>query len=81
MIHAENERFSCPMLRGVALALTLNPVENIWQFMLSMRDNWLSNRVFKSTQDIILLPGEHCRTDRGRSCRSEGANGQKGSDQ
>ena len=22
-----------------------NPVENIWQFM---RDNWLSNRVFKS---------------------------------
>jgi transposase len=23
----------------------LNPVENIWQFM---RDNWLSNRVFKS---------------------------------
>jgi transposase len=23
----------------------LNPVENIWRFM---RDNWLSNRVFKS---------------------------------
>ena len=23
----------------------LNPVENIWQFL---RDNWLSNRVFKS---------------------------------
>ncbi len=23
----------------------LNPVENIWQFM---RDNWLSNRIFKS---------------------------------
>jgi hypothetical protein len=23
----------------------LNPVENVWQFM---RDNWLSNRVFKS---------------------------------
>lgn len=31
----------------------LNPVENIWQFM---RDNWLSNRVFKSYDDIV----EHC---------------------
>jgi hypothetical protein len=27
-----------------------NPVENIWQFM---RDNWLSNRVFKSHNDIV----------------------------
>ena len=27
----------------------LNPVENIWQYM---RDNWLSNRVFKSYDDI-----------------------------
>jgi hypothetical protein len=26
----------------------LNPVENIWQYM---RDNWLSNRVFKSYDD------------------------------
>ena len=31
----------------------LNPVENIWQFM---RDNWLSNRVFTSHDDIV----EHC---------------------
>jgi transposase len=31
----------------------LNPVENIWQFM---RDNWLSNRVFKSYDDIL----DHC---------------------
>ena len=31
----------------------LNPVENIWQFM---RDNWLSNRVFQSQQDIV----DHC---------------------
>ncbi len=30
----------------------LNPVENIWQFM---RDNWLSNRVFKSHDDIVTL--------------------------
>lgn len=31
----------------------LNPVENIWQFM---RENWLSNRVFKSYTDIV----DHC---------------------
>ena len=31
----------------------LNPVENIWQFM---RGNWLSNRVFKSYEDIV----DHC---------------------
>lgn len=28
----------------------LNPVENIWQFM---RDNWLSNRIFTSHDNII----------------------------
>ena len=31
----------------------LNPAENIWQFM---RQNWLSNRVFQSYDDIL----EHC---------------------
>ena len=31
----------------------LNPVENVWPFM---RDNWLSNRVFKSYDDIL----DHC---------------------
>ena len=31
----------------------LNPVENIWQFI---RDNWLSNRVFKTYDDILA----HC---------------------
>jgi hypothetical protein len=31
----------------------LNPVENIWQFM---RDNWLSNRVVKSYDDLV----DHC---------------------
>ena len=30
----------------------LNPVENLWQFM---RQNWLSNRVFKSYEDIVDL--------------------------
>ncbi len=31
----------------------LNPVENVWQFM---RDNWLSDRVFTSYDDIV----DHC---------------------
>ena len=31
----------------------LDPVENIWQFM---RDNWLSNRVFGSYNEIV----DHC---------------------
>lgn len=31
----------------------LNPVENIWQFM---RQNWLSNLVFKNYDDIV----DHC---------------------
>jgi transposase len=31
----------------------LNPTENVWQFL---RDNWLSNRVFKSYDDIVA----HC---------------------
>ena len=30
----------------------LNPVENIWQLM---RDNWLSNRVFKTYDDIVAI--------------------------
>jgi hypothetical protein len=31
----------------------LNPVENVWQFL---RDNWLSNRIFRSYDDIVA----HC---------------------
>ena len=31
----------------------LNPVENVWQFI---RDNWLSNRVFRNYDDIVA----HC---------------------
>lgn len=30
----------------------LNPIENIWQFM---RDNWLSNRIFTSRDNVIDL--------------------------
>ena len=33
----------------------LNPVENIWQFM---RDNWISNRVFKSYDEIVAISAE-----------------------
>jgi len=53
----------------------LNPVENIWQYI---RDNWLSNRVFKSYQDIL----DHCcqawktsSTSHGPSCPSDSENG------
>jgi transposase len=31
----------------------LNPVENIWQYI---RDNWLSNRIFNSYEEIL----DHC---------------------
>lgn len=31
----------------------LNPQENVWQFL---RDNWLSNRIFKSYDDVV----DHC---------------------
>ncbi len=31
----------------------LNPVENVWQFM---RDNWLSNRIFTSYDNLL----DHC---------------------
>ena len=31
----------------------LNPAENVWEFM---RDNWLSNRIFLSYDDLL----DHC---------------------
>jgi transposase len=31
----------------------LNPIENVWQFL---RDNWLSNRIFQSYDDVL----HHC---------------------
>jgi hypothetical protein len=59
----------------------LNPVENVWQFL---RDNWLSNRVFKSYDDLV----DHCCAawnklvdQPGASCPSDCANGRTGSDQ
>ena len=36
-----------------AICPELNPQENVWQFM---RDNWLSNRISKSFDDIV----DHC---------------------
>ena len=38
-----------------AKAPELNPMENVWQFV---RDNWLSNRVFTSYEDVL----DHCCT-------------------
>jgi transposase len=60
----------------------LNPVENVWQFL---RDNWLSNHVFKSYDDLV----DHCCAawnrlidqPPGASCPSVCANGHTGSDQ
>ncbi len=48
----------------------LNPTENIWQFI---RDNWLSNRVFRSYDDILEHRCSCLRTSsstsHGPSCR------------
>ena len=44
------EHHRCP---PAAKCPELNPVENLWQFM---RDNWLSNRVFRSYENIL----DHC---------------------
>jgi len=54
----------------------LNSQENIWQFM---RQNWLSNRIFKSFDDIVdhcCLPGTRSSTNLGKSCPSLAAIGQ-----
>jgi hypothetical protein len=54
----------------------LNGQENIWQFM---RQNWLSNRVFKSFDDIVdhcCMPGTRSSISPGRSCLSPAAIGQ-----
>src|SRR5258708_38214088 len=58
----------------------LNPVENVWQFM---RDNWLSNRVFRSYGDILehCLPGTSSLTSLGPSCQSACAIGRTGPNQ
>jgi len=40
-------------LSALARRPELNPVENLWQLL---RDNWLSNRIFKSYNDIL----DHC---------------------
>ena len=52
----------------------LNSQENIWQFM---RQNWLSNRIFKSFDEIV----DHCcyawsTFNPGKSCPSLAAIGQ-----
>src|ERR1700704_2355465 len=57
----------------------LNPVENVWQFM---RDNWLSNRIFKSYDDLVDIAvrlGTSSSISPGASCPSDCANGRTGS--
>jgi hypothetical protein len=44
---------AAPSRRDPPRAPELNGQENIWQFM---RQNWLSNRIFKSSDDIV----DHC---------------------
>ena len=55
----------------------LNGQENIWQFM---RQNWLSNRIFKSFDDIVdhcCYAWKHSSTNPGRLCPSRDATGQQ----
>ena len=58
----------------------LNPVENVWQFM---RDNWLSNRIFKSYEDIVALCCQAWNNliDQPWKIMSACPNGRMGSDQ
>jgi DDE superfamily endonuclease len=46
-------RLIVPNITMVPFCPELNPEENVWQFM---RDNWLSNRLFISFDDIV----DHC---------------------
>ena len=53
----------------------LNSQENIWQFM---RQNWLSNRIFKSFDDMSITavtPGTPSSISPGKSCQSPPATG------
>jgi transposase len=53
----------------------LNGQENVWQFM---RQNWLSNRIFKSFDDIVTTVatlGVRSSISPGRSCPSRAASG------
>jgi transposase len=54
--HMSTRLFVPPNITIIALppkSPELNPVENVWQFM---RDNWLSNRIFQSYDDLV----DHC---------------------
>jgi transposase len=58
----------------------LNPVENVWQFM---RENWLSNRVFQSYDDLVDAAqlGTSSPISHGGSCPLLCAIGRRSSDQ
>ncbi|RWY68528.1 hypothetical protein EHI46_24205 [Rhizobium leguminosarum] len=56
----------------------LNPVKNLWH---CIRENWLSNRVFRSYDDIVghcCEPGESLKASLGASCPSDAENGPMG---
>ena len=64
-----------------AKAPEFNPVETIWPFM---RENWLSNRIFTSTQTsstTAATRGTSSRTSPGSSCPPDCVTGLTGSDQ
>jgi hypothetical protein len=58
----------------------LNPVENVWQLL---RDNWLSNRIFKSynPRSLPVTHGTNSSICPGKSCPSVCATGRIGSRQ
>ena len=59
----------------------LNPQENVWQFL---RDNWLSNQIFKSFDDVSTIAarlGTSSSINPGGSCPSAFAIGPMGPDQ
>ena len=84
MAHVDTTSLCRPISRSLPLppkCPELNPTENIWEFM---RDNWLSNRVFKSYDDIVDHCCEHGTSSPispGESCPSVCTIGRMGADQ
>jgi hypothetical protein len=72
MIEKESERLCSP---------ELNPVENVWPFV---RDNWLSNAIFGSYEEIVdhgCELGTSSSSSPGSLCPSACATGPMGSNQ
>jgi transposase len=59
MAHVEPSRRAPPNITLLPLppkCPELNPTENIWEFM---RDNWLSNRIYKSYVRNPMIVSSH----------------------